>query len=66
MGTIWKLSFNKVAINYGKQLNDRHINHVQVTIKNQIGIKGLQLTLYQHTGKLVENRLRMNFKLFIQ
>ena len=49
----------KVAINYSKQLNDRHINHAQVIIKNQFGIKGLQLTLYQHTRKLVENELQI-------
>ena len=49
----------KVAINYGKQLNDRHINHGQVIINHQFGIKGWQLTLYQHTRKPVENELQI-------
>jgi len=30
----------KVAINYGKQLNDRHTYHAQVIIKHQFEIKG--------------------------
>jgi len=50
---------DKVVIKYGKQLNDRHINHAQVIIKHQFGMKGLQLTLYQHTRKLVENKLQI-------
>jgi len=46
----------KVVINYGKQLNNRHINHAQVIIKHQFGMEGL---LYQHTRKPVENKLQI-------
>ena len=48
----------KVAINYGRQLNDRHINHVQVIIKHQFGMKGSAdfVPTYKKT---------LNFRLFI-
>ena len=46
-------------INYGKQLNDRHINYAQTVIRSQFSIKGMQLTLYQHTKKPPENELQI-------
>ena len=49
----------RVAINYGKQLNDRHINHAQAIIRSQFGINGLQLTLHQYTRKPAKNDLQI-------
>jgi len=46
-------------INYGKQLNDKHINYAQAVIQSQFSIKGMQLTLYQHTRKPSENELQI-------
>ena len=46
-------------INYGKQLNDKHINYAQMVIRSQFSIKGMQLILYQHTKKPSENELQI-------
>ena len=46
-------------INYGKQLNDKHINYAQMVIRSQFSIKGMQLTLYQHTKKPSENEFQI-------
>jgi len=39
-------------INYGQQLDDKHVYYAQTI---QFSIKGMQLTLYQHTKKPPEN-----------
>ena len=63
VGKIWKVTSNdsreRDMINYGKQLNDRHINPALAIIWSQFSIKGMQLTLYQHT----KGDLKMSFKL---
>jgi len=46
-------------INYGRQLNDKHINYAQTVMQSQFSIKGMQLTLYQHTRKPPENELQI-------
>ena len=52
-------TFHRDEINYGRELNDQHINYAQNIIKSQFGIEGLQLTLYQNSQKPLTNQLQI-------
>ena len=58
-GKSFLTTFHRDEINYGRKLNDQHINYAQNIIKSQFGIEEFQLPLYQNSQKPLTNQLQI-------